>query len=184
VALGNSYPAIQLDDRGEQVDSGVVLQFTDDTEQPGSGGVGSQGVNAAMRVGSTAATTDGANFIGSVVGSVTVTVMGWAEVGAMGQVETLQAVGYMLAGAVPETADALDIQLSVSVIDSLGVNSASCQGWFSVAQPVTDLASNNTLTGGTWSVLAGTDLVPTGDVLVSTAGGLFFISVTGHTSWD
>lgn len=38
---GNAYPAVQLDSRGQVVDSGVVLQFTDDSDQPGSGG-GSQ----------------------------------------------------------------------------------------------------------------------------------------------
>ena len=40
-APGNAYPAVQLDERGQVVDSGVVVQFTDSTDQPGSGGGGS-----------------------------------------------------------------------------------------------------------------------------------------------
>lgn len=34
---GNAYPAVQLDARGEVVDSGIVVQFTDDSDQPGAG---------------------------------------------------------------------------------------------------------------------------------------------------
>lgn len=40
MALGNAYPAITLDENGRQVDSTAVVQFTDDTDQPGSGGGG------------------------------------------------------------------------------------------------------------------------------------------------
>ena len=38
MAEGNSYPAVQLDAQGRpSVDSGVFIQFTDSTDQPGSG---------------------------------------------------------------------------------------------------------------------------------------------------
>jgi hypothetical protein len=46
MANGNSYPAIPLDAEGNVVDSMTVIQFTDDADQPGSGG-GSQTVRIA-----------------------------------------------------------------------------------------------------------------------------------------
>jgi len=40
VANGNSYPAVQLDAKGNVVDSGTVIQFTDSGDEPGSGSGG------------------------------------------------------------------------------------------------------------------------------------------------
>jgi hypothetical protein len=189
VVLGNSYPAIQLDDRGEPVDSGVVLQFTDNTDQPGSGGGGGTGVvNAALRVqglGGFGTVNDAANILGpGATGEVDSLATVWVVVGAMGQVASLAAVAYVLSGLVEETADTLDISLSVSVVDSLGVNAAIASGGFSVPQPVTDLASTNTLDGGTWAITSGTDLAASGNALNSTAGGLFFITAAAKAAWD
>ena len=40
MANGNSYPAVQLDAKGNVVDSGTVIQFTDSGDEPGTGGGG------------------------------------------------------------------------------------------------------------------------------------------------
>jgi hypothetical protein len=183
VSLGNAYPAIQLDDRGEQVDSGVVLQFTDDTDQPGSGGGGSQDVNASLRANGVGH-NDAANFIGSMTGNIYSTVGNFAFASAMGQVADLGNFGYLLAGTVPSTNDNFDIQVTVSVTDATGTNQASAAGGFSVASPVTDLASSHNLAGGTWSVDVGVDLTVSGDILSSTAGGAFYVTVQVTGSWD
>jgi hypothetical protein len=184
VALGNSYPAIQLDDRGEQVDSGVVIQFTDDTEQPGSGGGGSQGVNASLRASSGVGQNDAAAIIRSGIGNIFANVGGWVIAAAMGQVAALADISYLLAGTVPSTNDPFDVLINASVLDATGANQASVSGGFSVPSPVTDLTSTNTLTGGTWLVNAGVDLTVAGDILSSTAGGAFFITVQVLGNWD
>jgi hypothetical protein len=183
VALGNSYPAIQLDDRGEQVDSGVVVQFTDDTDQPGSGG-GSQGVNASLQALSSTGRNDGANFIGQSTGTIIVTVVGWTLAGAMGAVASLGDMGYVLAGLVPSTNDRFDINVLVMVTDAVGTNVATASGGFSIPSPVTDLASDNTLAGGTWNVNVGADLTVDGDLLKSTAGGNYFVMCQVTGEWD
>lgn len=48
---GNAYPAVQLDSRGQIVDSGVTLQFTDSTDEPGTGGGGSQPLTLTFQAG-------------------------------------------------------------------------------------------------------------------------------------
>lgn len=187
--LGNAYPAEQLDANGNVVDSGVVIQFTDSTDQPGSGGGSTPGTpNATLLVsgpqgqsGSFAGVlTGGDSFAGTIFG----TVFGLTVAGAMGQVASLTEVAFTLGGTVASTADAFDIAVAVSVSDAIGTNAASCSGGFSVAQPVSDLALSDSLTGGTWVVTAGTDLTFVGDVLSSTAGGGYFALVTVDGSWD
>jgi hypothetical protein len=183
VALGNAYPAIQIDSRGVQVDSGIVLQFTDDADQPGSGS-GSQGVNVSLRAEVAGAQNDAAAFLGMQSGDIFCQASVWVLAGAMGQVADLDAIRYLLSGTVPSTNDPFDMSLAVSVTDAAGANQASCSGGFSVPPPVTNLSSANSLNGGTWSIDTGADLTAVGNVLSSTVGGNFFVAVQAAGRWD
>jgi hypothetical protein len=182
-ALGNAYPAIQLDPRGDQVDSGIVLQFTDADDQPGSSS-GSQGVNASLRAQTGGTRNDAAAFIGRLTGDIYSEAVQWSLAGAMGQVADLDAIRYLLSGTVPSTPDAFDVTLAVAVTDAVGANQASCSGGFTVPNPVTNLSSANSLAGGTWSIDTGADLTAVGNILSSTAGGHFFVLVQVTGVWD
>jgi hypothetical protein len=189
MALGNAYPAIQLDERGQAVDSGVVVQFMDSTDQPGAGGGGSSPVAATIQLrgplqfgdqSAAAYIIGGDSFAGVLFASGSYPNL----VGAMGAVVRLGAISYALAGAVASTEDDFDITLSVLVTDSLGTNVASASVLTQLPSPVTDLASTGTLSGQTWDVTTGADLTASGDTLSSTAGGNFFVFLLVSCGWD
>jgi hypothetical protein len=195
VPLGNSYPATQLDDRGEQVDSGVVIQFTDATDQPGTGGSSGSAYLVLVTF-----TYPSALAGGPVVEIVANSIVGGGSftggAGAMravvprlfGAADTVVSgagVSLETSGTLPPTTDALDLAVDGYVTNQLGTNTASIVVSGSVANPVTDTAKTISLATGTWMILAGADLTDDGGGnLKTTGGGIYSCEFTILVTWD
>lgn len=188
-APGNSYPAVALDQDGKVVDSMAAIQFTDDSDQPGTGGGGGGQPLATLFVTGAIPSQCAAALItggGSTSGQIAA---GAQIAGVTGMGDTVAALdqdAYSLAGIVASAADSFDIRLEVDVFSADGLNVATAAGQVTLPNPVTDLASAGSFAdaGLTWTVVSGTDLTIVGNALVTTAGGLYFQTVSVIGNWD
>jgi hypothetical protein len=194
MALGNAYPAIQLDSRGQPVDSGVTLQFTDDTDQPNAG-AGAASISAqtvallltGIPTLGNLSSVGGGNLVGGAVPTGTAGTAATSQpfvVGAMTTVVDLANLTCTYTALLGTGGDAIDLSVQVVVTDQLGTNVAATTVVGTATPSGGTFVLSISTVGATWSIVTGADLSGTGTVLASTAGGVFTVALVAAVAGD
>jgi hypothetical protein len=192
VALGNAYPAVSLDSRGDPVDSGVVIQFTDDTDQPGTGSGSTPLSNVLNLVGPTINTfaNGGVYGTGDFTGASGAAGVQLAYpplvIGADSDVIVMNQAVANFSGTGLTGAGLTDLQVIAYVTDQLGTNVAQWSNVVTGTPSMGSLTLQNIPSGNHWGLTTGADLTHPGNsvTLHSTAGGIFTIILQAFVTLD